>query len=502
MRFVAFALMTLTALGCGKKTSPDLMYASPGDALILHVRFADAFEAKAVKELLSLLNGAGAPVWVEKEFGLMPDRIDALTLAMPEGQNGKPGLPRILIRTKDDTKAEALFPGREREPITVPGFNEAYKLGRDLLIALDAKRFLVLPEQAGNAASLKFEFSKEGPLSPAFEAIAAGKSHLFFSASPTAVKSQKLPGEFAPIGKLIGNDRVPLLALTAGDDLKIKLTLIAKDSDAADAAGKAMSDALTEAKKDFERSVKRMAKDPFIASVQKMLNDAEVTSSGKSRSLTAVLPIDANGITQFMNAVRGNASRTNSVNNLKQIGLALHVYNDANNALPGIGVVPKGKAKPGLSWRVAVLPFIEQGALYNRFKLDEPWDSEHNKKLIPLMPKVYVIPGTEADAKLGKTHYRMFDTGKNYQLQSMPDGTSNTIAVVEAAEAVVWTKPEELDPKSKDLHALIRWGWDGGESASIAMFDGSIRALKKAISAKTLKDAIIPDDGNVLGSDF
>ena len=69
---------------------------------------------------------------------------------------------------------------------------------------------------------------------------------------------------------------------------------------------------------------------------------------------------------------------------------------------------PNGK--PGLSWRVHILPYIEQDALYKQFKLDEPWDSEHNKKLIEKMPKVYVSP--LAVAPPGETYYQVF-TGKD-----------------------------------------------------------------------------------------
>lgn len=76
-----------------------------------------------------------------------------------------------------------------------------------------------------------------------------------------------------------------------------------------------------------------------------------------------------------------------AVNKLKQFGLACQNYHDTNDALPG-NIADKD-GKPLLSWRIAILPFIEQQALYEQFKRDEPWDSEHNKKLIEKMPKLY-----------------------------------------------------------------------------------------------------------------
>ena len=103
--------------------------------------------------------------------------------------------------------------------------------------------------------------------------------------------------------------------------------------------------------------------------------------------------------------VREAAARASDANNLKQIGLAMHGFHDANGAFPPAawGAKAQWDNKPdpdtgrpkagGLSWRVAILPYIEQQALYLRFKHDEPWDSPANKQLIPLMPKLYRAGG-------------------------------------------------------------------------------------------------------------
>src|SRR5205814_7143349 len=116
--------------------------------------------------------------------------------------------------------------------------------------------------------------------------------------------------------------------------------------------------------------------------------------------------------------------------------------------------------KPLLSWRVAILPYIEQDQLYKQFKLDEPWDSDHNKKLLDKMPKTFEIP--EAKAKPGHTFYQVFtgpetvfplDATKKLRFPaSFTDGTSNTLAIVEAANPVPWTKPEDI-PLTEQLNA-------------------------------------------------
>src|SRR5262245_6222164 len=74
--------------------------------------------------------------------------------------------------------------------------------------------------------------------------------------------------------------------------------------------------------------------------------------------------------------------------NLQQVALAFHNYHDIHGVLPTNQFSKDNK--PLLSWRVQILPFVEQEALYKQFKLDEPWDSPNNKKLIDVVPRLYV----------------------------------------------------------------------------------------------------------------
>ena len=76
----------------------------------------------------------------------------------------------------------------------------------------------------------------------------------------------------------------------------------------------------------------------------------------------------------------------------------MHNYQAVNQTFPPAASVDK-QGKPLLSWRVAILPYLEQQELYNKFKLDEPWDSpRNNKELIQYMPNARCLmngPGTE-----------------------------------------------------------------------------------------------------------
>ena len=131
----------------------------------------------------------------------------------------------------------------------------------------------------------------------------------------------------------------------------------------------------------------------------------------------------------------GNMKRMQDSNNLKQIVLAMHTYHDVYRSLPSDSTAD-ANGKPRHSWRVALLPFIEQTALYDSIRGDEPWDSEHNKQFHDRMPQVYASPFlAEEDVKKGLTSYVTI-TGDNAPfpgpnkwntLAYFTDGTSNQI---------------------------------------------------------------------------
>jgi hypothetical protein len=191
--------------------------------------------------------------------------------------------------------------------------------------------------------------------------------------------------------------------------------------------------------------------------------------------------------------IREAAERTRSSNNMKQIGLAMHNHLGVNGRFPAAAGFGKGD-KPLLSWRVQLLPYLEQDALYKEFHLDEPWDSDHNKKLIARMPDVFRSTANGKLAKEGKTTYlaprgkeTMFPPGNaGVRIRDITDGTSNTIMLVDAADdrAVIWTKPDdlEIDPKEPQKGLAVRVG----NAFLVLLADGSVRGLPKDIDKKTL----------------
>ena len=200
-------------------------------------------------------------------------------------------------------------------------------------------------------------------------------------------------------------------------------------------------------------------------------------------------------------AAREAARRSQSVNNLKQIGLAMHNYADAMQHLPARANVDKN-GKPLLSWRVHMLPYLEETALYQQFHLDEPWDSEHNKKLIAKMPAVYRQPnGNPEDFKtcylVPVAKGTMFESFKPVRFAQITDGTSNTVMAVEASldSSVIWTKPEDLEVDMKaPLEGLLGLR-PGGFNALFA--DGSVRFISQTVDLDTLRAVFTMAGGEV-----
>ena len=203
---------------------------------------------------------------------------------------------------------------------------------------------------------------------------------------------------------------------------------------------------------------------------------------------------------------RQAARETQSVNNVRQMVLSMHNYESKNQKFPL-------QNRNGLSWRVHVLPYIEEGNLYERFNLDEPWDSPHNIQLLGEMPStfecpnvvlepgftVYQVPYTDLATNSDLNDIALFDTsGVGTGISQIRDGTSFTAMVLEVnpEAAVEWTKPAdwEFDPAdpTRDL---------GGVNPStiiVGFADGSTQRLPKSIDPKIMKAIMTRAGGEVL----
>lgn len=218
---------------------------------------------------------------------------------------------------------------------------------------------------------------------------------------------------------------------------------------------------------------------------------------------TAVTGVAVALLLPAVQAAREAARRNQSNNNLKQIGLAMQNHADVHKEFPAAANYDK-QGKPLLSWRVHVLPYIEQQELYKSFKLDEPWDSPNNKALIARMPATYRNPNLdESVANEGKTNYlavvgeqAMIQPKKGTTFGDIKDGTSNTISVVEAAadRAVIWTKPDDWSPDEQNPMA----GLVGFRPGIIMVLfgDGHTDAIPVSTAASSFKAMLTRSAGD------
>ena len=243
----------------------------------------------------------------------------------------------------------------------------------------------------------------------------------------------------------------------------------------------------------------------------------------------ALLAMIAMLISPAMHSDTRPARRTTCKNNLKQIGLAFHNFHDIYRRFPSAsGPLPESDAQTvSLSWRVALLPYLDHAPLYKTYDLKQPWDSNENTpvqwnrigtlscpsdpqnidrgivKQQYSYPTSYIVP-TGDGTVFGDP------SGPAMSLDEITDGTANTFMVVEACGTdIIWTEPRDLDvtktplginlPGSRPRRSdgLLSSYHAGG--AQVGMADGSVRFVSENIDPQVLKKLTTAnaDDGPI-----
>jgi hypothetical protein len=195
------------------------------------------------------------------------------------------------------------------------------------------------------------------------------------------------------------------------------------------------------------------------------------------------------------------ADRTTSATNLRRLAIAMHLYEDTYGFLPPSSIDSKD-GKPLLSWRVALLPFLGEEQLYKQFRLNEAWDSAHNKRLLAKWPAAFLCPGPELKEKY-TTYYQVFigapgpfrpDQKTDRTQIGDAKGCSRTLLIVEGGEPVPWTKPVDLAYATDK--ALPRLGGRFPDGFHACFCDGSVCFIKRGIPKSLLRHVIsMEDDG-------
>jgi prepilin-type processing-associated H-X9-DG protein len=485
----------------------------PDAGLFAHLQAGDLWNHPVVAELRKAYAKeleAGFKT-VEKETGLRPEDISSVTFHFPKLPQG-PGdesLFVLQVTTKKPYNRDMLLAGFRPKGEMAKG--DVIKLREKMLVQLTGDtQFTVLHE------TLLDDFKKgppkgtDGVMSEAIKAARSGKNALVVGLDPSGLPAEiftAAPPELQPFLPLLKSKAI-ILQANLDKDLSAEVRFLGETEDKAVEAERSFNLLMRLADEGLANALKseKPTEDfkpliPTLTDLHKVVQGIKAERRGMETRARASFKIDpaiARPIAGLFLRPTIASARVQSQNNLKQIGLAMHNFHDVNGVLPAAAIVDK-KGKPLLSWRVAILPYVEQDNLYKQFKLDEPWDSEHNKKLIAIMPKIFALPYGEP--KPGETHYRVFvGNGAAFNLvqglrlpNDFPDGTSNTMFAFEGAEGVPWTKPEEIefDPQ-KPMLKHLRFE---NKACNILMADGSVRAVPNTIREDVLKLVIQRNDG-------
>jgi hypothetical protein len=188
---------------------------------------------------------------------------------------------------------------------------------------------------------------------------------------------------------------------------------------------------------------------PSAEAMLRLLDATDLEVRGSTvHSRTTVSQAIGRSIAASVVPARAAARRALSVNKLRQIGIALHNYHDVHKHFPPAVIMgPDGKTPH--SWRVALLPYLDKPGLYEQYRLDEPWDSEHNRSLVAAGAELFSVPSETPSDDCG--YFALVGPGTAFDPDKTPlgvrnivDGTSKTVAIVEAKRSIPWTTPEDV----------------------------------------------------------
>jgi prepilin-type processing-associated H-X9-DG protein len=199
-------------------------------------------------------------------------------------------------------------------------------------------------------------------------------------------------------------------------------------------------------------------------------------------------------------------------NNLKQIGLALLNYHNVHGCFPPAYITDES-GRPIHSWRVLILPFIEQDALYEEYRFAEPWDGPHNRKWIDTAVSAFHCPGDDSNADSLMTNYvavvgpdTAWPGSTSAKMSDFGDGISKTILVVEVADSGIhWMEPRDLHvvQMAPGINPKAGQGISSKHPGVVNVLfgDGSVRSLPVETLPETIRALLTRNGGEKLDLD-
>ncbi len=518
---LGWAFTNCFELPAGTGEPVELRLVPRDGAFFATVRLADVWNSEVAKPFRPLvqLQAGKALQDFEKSLGLTLGDIERLSVVVPSAEEGEPKWVVVATALKPFDRGKiiaTLAPDGVETKRKGRAYHTTALVPDGVLHFFNERTVLFGPQAPVEDLLERAGKAKAGPLAEAV--TLAGKNHAVVVGFDFAPVRKQVPANMP----LEAQRFLPLLAINHGsvtedfkDGLQTTVRLHFAGNNQAKAGEAAVKDLLDLGRQGLKQLAKDLPADAkanpevqqFLKQADAWLAGVPVRVDGSTLVVSPRLKKEEPAVAMSMvlpavQKVREAANRMNSQNNLKWIGLAMHNFHDTYGHLPPPAIYGKD-GKPLLSWRVAILPFIEQDALSKEFKLDEPWDSPHNKKLLARMPNTYIHPAAPTKEPY-TTYYQVF-TGKDALFigrnklrlgPDVPDGVSNTLLAVEAAEAVPWTKPEDLVYDTKK--PLPKLGTIFPAGTNVLFCDGSVRFLSRTVSEKVLRALITPRGGEVI----
>ncbi len=544
-----FALALLTvALAVGTTGAaplpPDLDLVPRDAAGFYHVRGADLWKTDALADLRYLLDRAGPEAYKTflKKVGPDPSLIDRVTVvALTPQALGEP-FPTadpeavsalVIVRTSkpyDRLQVRKLLGQREKVYR-----RHLYHFNEDLwsgLALIDAQTFVIGSEDALiQFFDRRVIAAADGPLQEALEA-AAGSHVLTVGLNPRLLGkqpgAQQLP---PPLLKLL-DARCATFTLDMAKELRLAVRLSYANDNDAQAGEKAMRDALAMARgallmpiQKLEEELKKPTEDSPVADyaqgvsllvalglmreIDAQLKNLAVLRQGPAISLAvtskrndvvtlyavslgAITTIGARVSATFQTV--GNmlgGGKDPAEQHLKKLAEAMEKYHQDKGSYPPPATYDKD-GRPLLSWRVALLPYLGEEALYKEFHLDEPWDSLHNKKLLKRLPQSLKGPSHWSRNKTTDLVFTgdatPFVPRKGVQKPDIA-GPSILLVLADSHNAVYWSKPADLSYADNQPVPKL-FGKYGFGQVKVLLANGTVKTLDQQTDEETLRSMI------------
>ncbi|MBS0263744.1 MAG: DUF1559 domain-containing protein, partial [Planctomycetes bacterium] len=509
------------------QTDPESLAWIPRDAqAVVRIKPHELLSRPAMAAVKKLLQDQKL---FEAGLGVPLTQIDQLTIPFTqEVQAQFQSLEPLagMIRLVPDANPTAVLRALIAEPYEQEFAGQKYLKSKTddqkVVFQADARTFVVSHREdylrrvlvAGRGGAAKAPWAQTWRDSASTDLVAFVDIPRFRPALDQALAGPGETGPLAVFAPLWRDATTGLFTLHFARQLEATLELTAADAAAAGRVSQTLSALTTLSRNGLSQAKTQSSRGPAesaelllraLESADDLLDSLRITQADRKLIATATLDAEATStalslVGPVLSAAREAAQQPVAANNLKQLALAMHNYESAHGSFPpAVLYGPDGKTP--YSWRVALLPFVGEAALYEEYRQTESWDSPHNKALLERMPAVYRDP-TMGPQSSNSSYYvltgpsTIFSGKKGTRLAEITDGTSNTILVVEAKRDIPWTKPEDIPVEPNQ--PLPKLGGYRPNIFQVSLADGSVRAFPETLQVPLFQALASKAGGEVI----